>query len=115
MTALALTPEECLSAIADAPDSAEKTPADLRKAADDYEGQADRKDRLAVTRITGNRRKARAKATQRKGDQLRLHAQVCRVAADEIDRRKSLTVREATKSAVVRAMRRALRAGSTDR
>jgi hypothetical protein len=102
--AITLTPEEALKAIADAPDSAEKTPADLRKAADDFEGQAGRKDRLAVTRVNGNRRAARAKATQRKGDQLRLHAQVCR-------RRKSLTVGEATKSAVVRAMRRALRHG----
>lgn len=110
--ALTITAEEALSVIASAPDSTDKTPADLREAAEEFERQADRKDRLAASRATGangNRSKARAVATQRQGDQLRLHAQVCRSAAEEIERRGCPTVGEATKSAVVRAMRKALR------
>ncbi|HSC20789.1 MAG TPA: hypothetical protein VLC07_03585 [Solirubrobacterales bacterium] len=107
--ALVLTPEEALRVIAEAPDSADKTPEDLRNAAEEYEREADRKDRIAAGASNGNRAKARAKARERKGDRLRLHAQVCRSAAAEIEARDCPTVGEANKSAVVRAMRKALR------
>lgn len=106
--ALTLTAEEALQAIAGAPDAAEKTPADLREAAEELEAEALRKDRIAAG-AKGNRAKARAKKRERKGDQLRLHASVCRIAAEEIEKRDCPTVGEATKSAVVRAMRKALR------
>jgi hypothetical protein len=94
--AIVITPEEALRLIADAPDSAEKTPANLIEAAEDFEHQARRKDRISVSRQNGNRRKARAMATQRDGDQLRLHAQVCRSAAAEIEARDCPTVGEAS-------------------
>ena len=106
--AIVFTPEEALRVIAEAPDSAEKTPEDLRKAADDFEAEADRKDRIAAG-ARGNRSKVRAKSRERKGDRLRLHAQVCRSSAAEIEARDCPTVGEASKSAVVRAMRKALR------
>lgn len=110
MTSLAITPEEALRVIAEAPEAAEKTPVDLRDAAEEYEREAERKDRIAAG-ACGNRAKARAKSRERKGDRLRLHAQVCRSAAAEIEARDCPTVGEASKSAVVRAMRKALRKG----
>lgn len=107
-TSLVITPEEALRVIAEAPDAADKTPEDLRAAADAYEAEADRKDRIAAG-ANGNRAKARAKSRERKGDRLRLHAQVCRSAAAEIEARDCPTVGEANKSLVVRTMRKALR------
>jgi hypothetical protein len=107
--AIVLTPEGALRLIAEALDSADKTPEDLRNAAEEYEREADRKDRIAAGASNGKRAKARAKARERKGDRLRVHAQVCRSAAAEIEARECPTVGEANKSAVVRAMRKALR------
>jgi hypothetical protein len=107
--AIVLTPEEALRVISEAPDAADKTPADLIEAAEDFERQADRKDRLSPRNAGGTRAKARAKSRERKGDRLRLQAQVCRSAASEIEARDCPNVGEASRSAVVRAMRRALR------
>ncbi len=108
-TPIVLTPEEALRAIAEAPESAEKTPADLIAAAEEFEAEAERQDRIAAGASNGNRAKARAKSRERKGDRLRLHAQVCRSAAAEIEARECPNVGEASKSAVVRAMRKVLR------
>lgn len=108
-SSLVITPEEALRVIAEAPEAVDKTPEDLRKAAEEYEAEADRKDRIVAGAQNGNRAKARAKSRERKGDTLRLHAQVCRSAAAEIEARDCPNVGEASKSAVVRAMRKALR------
>jgi hypothetical protein len=110
MTAsLVITPEEALRAIAEDPESLDKAPADLIQAAEEFEHEAERKDRIAAGASGSNRAKARAKSRERKGDRLRLHAQVCRSAAAEIEARDCPTVGEASKSAVVRKMRKALR------
>lgn len=100
--------EEALRVIAEDQGSLDKTPEDLRQAAEEFEQEAERKDRIAAG-ANGNRAKARAKSRERKGDRLRLHAQVCRSAAAEIEARDCPTVGEASKSAVVRKMRKALR------
>lgn len=108
MQSIVIKPADALRIISEAPDSADRTPDDLRKAAEEFEDEATRKDRIAAG-AKGNRAKARAKSRERKGDRLRLHAQVCRSAAAEIEARDCPTVGEASKSAVVRAMRKALR------
>lgn len=103
--AIAMTGEEALKLIAGAPDSAEKTPQDLRDAADEFDALAQRKDRLVVTDGRG-RRGARSKAREREGEKLRLQAQVTRRAAEEIEARKCATVGDAMKPGFVRALKR---------
>lgn len=100
-----ITSAEALAFIASAPGSAEKTPTDLRETAADIERMAIRKDRVTVARQS-NRRKARAKASAREAGKLTAHAQLCRSAAEEIERRKCPNVREAVKHPLVRAARR---------
>jgi hypothetical protein len=103
--AVKLSPGEALRMIAGAPGAEGKTPADLRETAEDCERMADRKDRVVVGRMS-NRRKARLLAAERDGDELRMHARVIRLAADECDRRKAPTVGEAVRPRFVRLLRR---------
>jgi hypothetical protein len=81
--AIALTGEEALKLVAGAPDIADKTPAELREAADQFEQAAGRKDRLILP--GGSRRGARNKAREREGEKLRIQAQVTRAAAEEVE------------------------------
>lgn len=77
-SSILITPEEALRVIAEDPESLDKTPTDLEKAAEEFEHKAERKDRIAAGANGSNRAKARAKSRERKGDRLRLHAQVMR-------------------------------------
>lgn len=100
-----ITPSEALDLIAQAPEAKQKTPADLRKAAQDCERKAEAKVRLVV-RENGNRRKARAQSRERDAEKLRVYAQVTRMAADEVERRKCSTVGAALRSPVARLVGR---------
>lgn len=105
---------EALRMISTAPGASDKTTTDLRNTACDIEREADRKDRLTVARSASNRRKARAIATRREAEKLRGFARLCRVAADEVERRGCTTVGEAVKHPLVRAARRITRRAGLD-
>lgn len=102
--AIAITGEEALELVAGAPEAADKTPAELREAADQFEEAAGRKDRLILP--GGSRRGARNKAREREGEKLRIQAQVTRAAAEEVEARKCSTVGDAMKPGFVRALKR---------
>lgn len=99
-----IQPADALKLIANAPDGKAKTPAALREAAEDCESQAERKLRLVVG--SGNRRSARQKAREREAEKLKVYAQLTRMAADEVERRKCETVGEAMRPWVVRLLTR---------
>jgi hypothetical protein len=109
---VAVTPmsgAEALDLIASAPDAKDKTIADLREAADDFEALATRKDRILVTDGRGTRAKARMASRQRDGEKLRLQAQITRLAAQEVEDRDCTTVGEAMRPAIIRRLRRVTR------
>lgn len=92
----------------------EKTAEQLRHEAEAFEQDAERRERLAISSLAGNRRKARQKAKVRRAEESRANAKLVSLAAAEVERRKAKTVGEAMRSPFVRffvRLRRGLRRG----
>jgi hypothetical protein len=101
-----LSPDRALRMVALSPGGKAKTARELRQEAELFGQDAERRDRLAVSSLTGNRRKARQLAKARKAEEQRANAKVVALAAAELDRRKTSTVGDALRNPVVRFLRR---------
>lgn len=101
-----LSPDRALQLVAASPGGRAKTALELRQEGRLFEEDAGRRDRLAVSSLTGNRRRARQLAKARKAEEQRANAKVAVMAAAEVDRRKARTVGEALSNPVVRLFRR---------
>jgi hypothetical protein len=75
----------------------DKTAAILREEADRFEQDAFRRERVALSpgNAVSGRKRARSLSRLRKATQQRGNAQCCRMAAEEIERRKVATVGQA--------------------
>jgi hypothetical protein len=103
-----LSPDRALRLVAASPGGTAKTARDLRREGKLFEQDAERRDRLAVSSLAGNRRKARQLAKARKAEEQRANAKVCALAAAEVDRRKVGTVGHALRNPVARFFLRRL-------
>lgn len=101
-----LSRTEALRMIAAAPGGKAKTAATLRHEAELFGQDAERRDRLAVSSLTSNRRKARQLAKARRAEEQRANAKVSLLAAAEVERRNAETVGDALRNPVVRFLRR---------
>jgi hypothetical protein len=104
-----LTPRRALELVASYPGGEGKTPKQLRVEAQHFEKDAERRDRLTVSRTAGTRRSSRVMAAARKAAEQRANAKVVTLAAREIERRKAQTAGEALRNPVMRFLRRAPR------
>ena len=106
-----LTPRRALEIVGSYPGGKGKTAEQLRTEAQHFEKDAERRDRLTVSRTAGTRRSSRVMAAARKASEQRANARVVTMAANELQRRNSQTVGEAMRSPVVRFLRRLGRRG----
>lgn len=106
-----LSPDRALRMVAASPGGKAKTAADLRREGKLFEEDASRRDRLAVSSLSSNRRKARQLAKVRRAEEQRANAKVVALAADEVERRKVQTVEEALRPWAMRILRRTFRRG----
>lgn len=91
----------------------DKTAAILREEADRFEQDAFRRERVALSpgKAVSGRKRARSLSRVRKATQQRGNARCCRMAAEEIERRKVATVGEALQPLPLRLFRRLFREG----
>lgn len=101
-----LSTTQALRMVAASPGGKAKTAATLRHEAELFGQDAERRDRLAVSSLTGNRRKARQLAKARKAEEQRANARLVALAAAELERRKARTVGDALRNPAVRFLRR---------
>jgi hypothetical protein len=106
-----LSPDRALRMVAASPRGKEKTADWLRWEAEMFGRDAERRDRLAVSSMAGNRRKARQLAKARRAEEQRANAKVSLLAAAELERRKVSTVGDALRNPVSRFLRRFGRRG----
>jgi hypothetical protein len=106
-----LAPDRALRMVAASPGGKAKSAATLRREAELFGEDADRRDRLAISSMAGNRRKARQLAKARRAEEQRANARLCALVATELDRRKASTVGEALRSPLLRFLRRLGRRG----
>lgn len=103
----ALSPNRVLRIVASQPGGHKKTAEELRRESELFTKDAERRDRLSVSSMSGNRRKARVLAKARRAEEQRANAKVCGLAANELERRKARTVGEALRNPIMRVLLRA--------